>query len=190
MNKIIIYSLLIFFLSSSKQNVSGEYNSNSIASKFDENKRKECRSSEISVYLNDPDKSGTNIRRTPKGEIITKLIVDDLNLEYSILVTKAKNGWFKVKSPINGMESDIEIPNGEGWIHGSVVSVDIRNYSGQHLNLLEKPIDGKIVKVIKKELIELRVKDICGDWVKIEYDKTAGWIESKWLCGNPLTNCS
>ena len=95
MNKIIIYSLLIFFLSSSKQNISGEYNSNSIASKFDENKRKECRSSEISVYLNDPDKSWTNIRRTPKGEIITKLIVDDHNLEYSILVTEAKNGWLK-----------------------------------------------------------------------------------------------
>lgn len=38
MNKIIIYSLLIFFLSSSKQNVSGENNSNSIASKFDGNK--------------------------------------------------------------------------------------------------------------------------------------------------------
>ena len=95
MNKIIIYSLLIFFLSSSKQNISGEYNSNSIASKFDENKRKECRSSEISVYLNDPDKSGTNIRRTPKGEIITKLIVDEHNLEYSILVTEAKNGWLK-----------------------------------------------------------------------------------------------
>ena len=111
-----------------------------------------------------------------------------LNIPY--LLQKQKMDGLKVKSPINGMESDIEIPNGEGWIHGSVVSVDIRNYSGQHLNLLEKPIDGKIVKVIKKELIELRVKDICGDWVKIEYDKTAGWIESKWLCGNPLTNCS
>ena len=80
MNKIIIYGLLIFFLSSSKQNVSGENKSNSIASKFDKNKKKECRSSRISVYLNDPDKSGTNIRRTPKGEIITKLIVDDLNI--------------------------------------------------------------------------------------------------------------
>ena len=38
MNKIIIYSLLIFFLSSTKQNVSSENNSNSIASKFDGNK--------------------------------------------------------------------------------------------------------------------------------------------------------
>ena len=38
MNKIIIYSLLIFFLSSSKQNINGENNSNSIASKFDGNK--------------------------------------------------------------------------------------------------------------------------------------------------------
>ena len=38
MNKIIIYSLLIFFLNSSKQNVNGENNSNSIASKFDDNK--------------------------------------------------------------------------------------------------------------------------------------------------------
>lgn len=199
MKNIIIYSVFLLFLNSYKQNLNNGNKSNVINSEFDnknsttlsdKNKTKECFSSQLRVYLNDPDKSGTNIRRTPKGEIITKLITDDLNHDYLLTVTESKNGWFKVKTPIIGMENDVEIPNGEGWIHGSVISVDTRNYGGQHLNLLDKPIEGKIIKVIKKEVIELRLKDMCGDWVKIEYNKAVGWIESKWLCGNPLTNCS
>ena len=38
----------------------------------------------------------------------------------------------------------------------------------------------------------LRPVDIRGNWVKVKTidGKHTGWIESEWLCGNPLTNCS
>ncbi|QCE43382.1 SH3 domain-containing protein [Psychroserpens sp. NJDZ02] len=199
MKKIITCSIFIFLLSSCKQDTNNENKLNSLVSKGDTKIVKKsnnhlsvnkCSSSVLRVYLNDPDKSGTNIRKTPKGKIITKLIVDELNHDYFITLTESKDGWFKIKSPIYGMETDIKIPNSEGWIHGSVISVDTRNYGNQHLKLLETPNNGKVITIIKEEVIELRLKDICGDWTKIQYNKYVGWIENKWLCGNPLTNCN
>ena len=203
MKNIIIYSILILLFNSCKQNLkTSKHIAATVATNFykenrsnplvaiSETKTKVCLPTKIRVYLNDPDTSGTNIRKIPNGKIIMKLIKDELNYEFFIMVTEAKNGWFKITEPIGGMENDIEIPNGEGWIHGSVISVDTRNYGGQQLSLLEKPKTGKTIKIIKKEVIGLRLKDVCGKWVKVEYEKTSGWIESKWLCGNPLTNCS
>ncbi len=202
MKNLIVYSILILFFSSHGQNLraisGGE--SKLIASNTDikfinkssseKNQTKECSPSKLRVYLNNSNKSGTNIRKTPKGDIVTKLILDDANYFYFIILTEAKNGWFKIESPIQSAKGDIKIPNGEGWIHGSVISVDTRNYEGQHLNLLDKPKGKKVIKVIKEEEIGLRLKDLCGEWVKVECNGTIGWIESKWLCGNNLTNCS
>ncbi len=148
-----------------------------------------CGAAEFHAYLNDPDDSGTNIRKSPGGEVVLVLVTDDLNFEYFFTLTESQNGWFKVKSPIGGMENDFEIPGQQGWIHGSVISVDTRNYGGEKLELLDKPEDGKIVAVIEEES-GLTVKDMCGKWVLVEYNGITGWIESYWLCGNPLTTCS
>lgn len=203
MKKVIIHTFLILLMLACKNNQINKEKllTSKIETSFYKNQNndhypskrkslKQCFSKQIRVYLDDPDTSGTNIRKKPNGEVITKLIVDNLNHDYIITVTEAKNGWFKIKNPIIGMENDVIIPNNEGWIHGSVIAVDTRNYSGQHLNILEKPVNGKIVTIIKEETIQLKLKELCGDWVKIEYNNTIGWIESKWLCGNPLTNCS
>jgi SH3-like domain-containing protein len=88
------------------------------------------------------------------------------------------------------MEEDVEIPNGEGWIHGSVIGVDTRNYGGQTLELLDSPINGNVVGEIKEQVYGLKLKDICGRWVQVDYKGIVGWIDSNWLCGNPLTTCS
>ncbi|MGH1336496.1 MAG: hypothetical protein ACRBFS_10240, partial [Aureispira sp.] len=58
---------------------------------------KACNQTEIHVYLNDPDESGTNIRERPKGKIITQLIKDDRNHDYFLIITEAEKGWFKIK---------------------------------------------------------------------------------------------
>lgn len=205
MKKLIIYSVFILLTNSFKQNSNSicknesklivsntemsflnKRNNNS----FERNRTKECSPSSIGGYLNDPDKSGTNIRVSPKGNVITKLIVDDLNHDYLLKLTESKNGWFKIEGPIQGIVSDIELPEGKGWIHGSVISVDTRNYDNQHLSILDKPKTGKVLRVIKEVEIGLRLKELCGEWIKVEHDGIVGWIESKWLCGNPLTNCS
>ncbi|WGD34533.1 hypothetical protein [Olleya sp. YS] len=35
----------------------------------------------------------------------------------------------------------------------------------------------------------VRIKNICADWVQIEYKDAVGWVALEWLCGNPVTTC-
>lgn len=193
MKNVIIYSFLIVVFCSCTQKAATDLASKSkgdsalLASHI---YPQSCYPSEIQAYLNDADKSGTNIRKSPNGEIIKTLIKDDVNFEYMITLTTSQDGWFKIKNPITGSENDINIPGGEGWIHGSVISVDTRNYQGEHLKLLDKPGDGETLVIFEDQAAGLHLIEICGNWVKVEYNKHKGWIESKWLCGNPLTTCS
>ena len=43
----------------------------------------------------------------------------------------------------------------------------------------------------KKSTIISKIKllDMCGTWVKVEYNGIKGWVNNKFLCGNPLTSC-
>jgi hypothetical protein len=151
---------------------------------------RDCPPGSLAAYLDDPDLSGTNIRKSPGGAVVMQLVKDEVNIEYFLTLTEAKNGWFRIESPVGGMENDFEIPGGEGWIHGSVIAADTRNYGGQKLELRSEPGGGKLVGIIDEDVGGLRLKDLCGDWALVEYAGTTGWIETEWLCGNPLTNCS
>ncbi len=137
----------------------------------------------LNVYLNDPDENATNIRKAPNGKIIQKLNgADDY---FTLTITETNNGWFKVVN-ITGMESDdIKIPGGTAWIHGSVLEVSTR----RTIKLLDAP-DGEALLVgrVDQEK-QVRIKDRYLDWVKIEYQGLSGWVESEWLCGNPVTTC-
>lgn len=210
MKKSIIYCTLILLFSAcgSNSTSSTENNKETIASeatpKSEVNKASEpseeitktspaknnCTTSELIVYIKDADDSGTNIRNSPKGEVILTLKEDKEEAQYMLRITESQDGWFKVKNPIEGIEKDIEIPNNEAWIHASVIAVNTRNYGGQDLDLLDQYENGKVVDVIKEEAYGLRVKELCGNWVKVDYKGTIGWIEASWLCGIPWTTCS
>lgn len=142
MKNVIIYSFLIVAFCSCTQKAATDLASKSkgdsalLASDI---YPQSCNPSEIQAYLNDADKSGTNIRKSPNGEIIKTLIKDDVNFEYMITLTTSQDGWFKIKNPITGSENHINIPGGEGWIHGSVISVDTRNYQGEPPSQILKP---------------------------------------------------
>lgn len=151
---------------------------------------KNCAASEVHAYLNDTDTSGTNIRNSPGGDVVVQLVKNEEDAAFFLTLIEARDGWFKVKSPIGGMENDVEIPNGEGWIHSSMIAVSTRNYDGQDLELLDHPKNGNVVGVIEDESYGLQIKDFCGTWVKVSYKGTIGWIDGNWLCGNPLTSCS
>lgn len=163
-------------------------NKKNTAISLEKNKESECEKSELAVYVNDPDDSGTNIRNSPGGKII--LTLDGNENVFFLTVSESRNGWFKIKGNIEGLEGEINIPNGEGWIHSSVISVDTRNYGRQQLKLLDVPRKGNTVATIKEESYGIRIKEICGSWVRINYKGIMGWIEAFWLCGNPLTTCA
>jgi SH3-like domain-containing protein len=108
--------------------------------------------------------------------------------EYLMYLSEAKKGWFKVEK-ISGMEGDVAIKGSEAWVHGSVLGVGTINYGGETLELLDAPKSGKVVERIKEEAT-LKLKDMQGDWVKVEYKGVSGWIHRDSLCGSSLTNCS
>ncbi len=146
-----------------------------------------CSKSDLNVYLGD---SATDICDTPGVNVVLSLCKNSVDIEYFLVITEAQDGWFKLKGPIGGMENDIHLPNNEGWIHSSAVSVGTRNYGGQELELLDTPENGKSAGIIKGLYDGVQILDVCGEWVKVEVRRIIGWIEDIWLCGNPLTTCS
>ncbi len=136
----------------------------------------------LDVYLDDPDKTATNIRQEPNGKIITKL--DEQSDYFTLRITEEKNGWFKVVKAIGVEGNNIAIPGGSGWIHNTVIGISTR----RKVELLDAPEDGIIVGTIDQET-GVQIKDKYKDWVKIEHNGLSGWIQAEWLCGNPVTTC-
>jgi len=135
----------------------------------------------FNVFLFDTTEVYSNIRLNPNGEIMLKL---DYNTDYFILkIIDYKDGWFKINDIVS-VEFGYNISNFEGWIHHSIVAVTTR----KDLVLKKKPNSKKTVGTIDLETT-VKIIDVLGNWVKIEYKENIGWVESKWLCGNPVTTC-
>jgi len=156
-----------------------------------EETEQEPESIDLRVYLSDPDVEGvTNLRSEPNGEILGELEHD---YEYIIYLDAQLNGWFRIAS-VEGIGIEIDVPKSELWIHYSVVGVSSRNYGNQTLNLYSLPnseseICGKIIYETS-----LKVTKVQGDFAYVFFidennKKISGWIETTWLCGNPVTNC-
>lgn len=152
----------------------------------------DCSESRLLVSWDDPDQSGTNIRNGPSGKVIATIYPNEFEDGCMLEIVEASNGWFRIQGAIQsaGGMNDIVLPNNEGWIHNSVISVGTRNYGGQTIQILDSPKNGNSVGKITKESYGLRVLDLCGDWVKIKYKGTIGWVSNEWICGVPWTTCS
>lgn len=143
----------------------------------------------LDVYLNDPDLSGTNIRKSPKGEKLTQIVKQGEDAEFFITVTESKAGWFKI-STIEDMEGKVEMDYSSAWIYGGVLGVNTRNYGNQTINVYSNANSTKIIGTITSETYGLSLVDLCGDWVRVRNKNVDGWVKKEWLCGNPLTTCA
>ena len=144
----------------------------------------------IRAYIDDPTNLSTNVRNNPEGQVILELPKD---ADYFIYIIAQKNRWFLVHE-IHGVESNLDIPGGKGWIHGSVIGFGTRNYGGESLGLFSEPDSlSDLVTTIDHES-GVRLVEIKEGWIKVEWEDDyglwfQGWIRKEWLCGNPLTNC-
>lgn len=146
----------------------------------------------IDAFLNDNDGQYTNIRNAPNGTIVGKIPTSH-SVEF--ILKTPKNGWWRIDGDDYydfDLDKGVELKplKAGNWIHYSCLGVDTRNYGGERLYLRVTPSPkGKVVCSFSEEVV-LRPIDIKGDWVKVSYGKNTGWIHSKWLCGNPVTNCN
>ena len=152
----------------------------------------DCSESRRLVSWDDPDQSGTNIRNSPSGKVIATIYPNEFEDGCMLEIVEASNGWFRIQGGLSGPgdENDVKLPGDQGWIHNSVISVGTRNYGGQTIQILDSPKNGNSVGKITKESYGLRVLDLCGDWVKINYKGTIGWVSNEWICGIPWTTCN
>lgn len=144
----------------------------------------------LRAYISDQFGGATNIRSMPAGDIIEELPNSN---DYIIYIVAKSGRWFKVEK-IDAIEETINLPNNEGWIHGSVIGFGTRNYGGQELHLYSSPDDQSDVVATINQESGVKLVDIDDEWVKVEWRDAnsnifIGWIEREWLCGNPLTNC-
>ena len=140
-----------------------------------------CTINSFEVYLVNGDDS-TNIRDDYEdGQIIFTL---DNSTDYFILnVIEFKDNWFKINTIVS-IEYGYQITELEGWVHYSNVKISTR----KDLKLLNKPNGEKVIGSIKQE-VQVKIIDVCNNWVEIEYEDMNGWVELRWLCGNPVTTC-
>ncbi len=154
---------------------------------------------EFYAYFVDPDRDNpTNIRRTPGGEIVYKVPIEDRDY-FEVKLVECRGKWFRIEGglvsyiPDEGVE-DVEL-TGDCWVHSSVIGAMLVGRIDNPV-LRKNPdenseIAAKIPEQADNLLIFLDMKD---NWVKVEYgmedNKTIkGWMPANWICSNPLTTC-
>ena len=136
---------------------------------------------------------GTNILNKARGATVMTLSSEN---DYIFTLTAPQDGWWKILDIWNVGDDDSEVvlegsDTGEYWIHYTAIGLGTRNYGNQELSLRDAPDEeGNVVFTFNVELLVMPL-DIQGDWVKVKVDGVdiTGWIETEWLCSNPLTNC-
>ncbi len=146
----------------------------------------------LKVFIYDPDTLPTNVRDNPSGDVILKLPKSD---EYEVWLNNEIDGWFKVES-VEGINGDTYFENVNGFIHGSILGVDTRNYGGEKINIYYESDANSQIKysLFSESRLTLVSADQNGNWIKVRYNDKGtiieGWIEQNWLCGSLRTNCS
>ncbi|MBK8808369.1 MAG: hypothetical protein IPO21_17775 [Bacteroidales bacterium] len=141
-----------------------------------------------SVYLNDPDTTGTNIREVPKGKILWTIKASDDDAGIMMDIIEFKTPWLKIQT-VNHPKNIF------GWIYSELVAASTRNYSGEEYMLYENAnMDSKQVLKFNQEKEVIIIDGVCG-WSKVKIlnpDKTfvVGWIENEKLCGSVVTYCN
>ena len=143
----------------------------------------------LQVYVFDPTGTPTNVRATPGGAVTGTLPVGG---EYLVTLAGCKKNWCRA-SAIETIEGEpVALAKGGGrWLHSSVLAFSTRNYGEQKLTLRAQP-DEKAASVFSfTNERALRPLDVRAGWVQAETldKKHRGWLQTEWVCGNPMTNC-
>ena len=133
------------------------------------------------VYVNDPDPKGTNIRSAPtsKSNIVSTITDSDSELD----ITGSSGDWLRVRQ-IRSADGTATY-KGEGWVFASLVAVRARGRAVLHAT---PETSGTVVVKLRDEE-QLSVVSCRGDWLRVRYKTQTGWIAKNERCGNPVTTC-
>lgn len=145
-------------------------------------------SCDIEAYLNDPDKSGTNIRSQPdKNSSVVKLVKTENEMVAKI--TGSQNGWFEVSVVDEVGDDDRNLFKGRGWIHSSVLGIDVAYGEKQWLYAQNSKKSRTLMRLMPDQT-QVKLVACKGTWAQVKTGKLTGWMAREAQCSNPLTTCS
>ena len=144
------------------------------------------RSCAITAYVIDQDPKGLNIRAAPSATARILKTVSNEGAGHAN-VRGFKDGWFRV-SEIGEFEIDSTLFRGDGWVHGSLLHVDV---AAADPNLYEGPTRrSKLIKRLGGDQPGVTLVACLGNWAQVRVDGVLGWLSPAGQCSNPLTTCA
>ncbi len=148
----------------------------------------------VGAYLVDTNGPYTNIRNAPNGKVVDKISTE---VTGDMTLITPRNGWWRIAGDSYSnydKEEEVKLKGSKTgyWIHYSCVGFSTRNYGKEEVYLRATPSNkGRVVYTIKEAEVLLHPIDVKGDWYKVKTadGKHEGWVNTLWICDNPVTTC-
>ena len=159
----------------------------------------------VECYYPNNLKKSIPIYNSVNGELVAELkVLTESHCWYKFAISESKDGWLKIENIIvlpacekNELNKDIGKYKGK-WVLSKNMAIDLP-YNGFGKNTFieykfyDKPYeDSKIIFKTKKP-IRTYLVDVFGTWAKLKFKiegkEYIGWLERKYQCPYPWTNC-
>jgi SH3-like domain-containing protein len=139
----------------------------------------------ISAYLTDRDPNGVNVRAGPStGSAVLHVVGADIAGVAAI--REHRRGWFGIAGIVDA-ESDSPVFQGRGWVHGSLLGLDVANADPR---LYAAPrSDSRVVATLRAADTQVTLIGCAGPWAHVRAGGRTGWLSAEGQCSSPLTTC-
>lgn len=134
------------------------------------------------AYVNDPDPTGTNLRRGADAKSAVALTITDSDSELDI--TGSLGDWLRVRK-VRSVEGKATF-TGEGWVYARLTAVRARGVAT--LRATPEHTAAAVAQIQDED--QVQIVGCRGDWLRVKYKSATGWLDKASRCGNPVTTCS
>ncbi len=145
-----------------------------------------ARACAISAYLVDRDSRGLNIRAAPSARSNVLRVVGNTGSGVAA-ITGHRDNWFRVSRMVDA-ETDAGLFEGDGWIHGSLLGLDVANADPRLYAASDRA--SRVLATLRPDDTRVTLIGCAGSWAHVRAGGRVGWLSPGGQCSNPLTTCS
>ena len=136
---------------------------------------------DISAYVLDRDIRGLNVRAGPSADTRVLQVVSNQGSAVAQIIGQS-GSWFRI-SNLTDAESDTNLFRGDGWVHASLLGLDVANADPQ---LYARPLrQSRALARLVPEAGQVTLIGCTGDWARVARGARIGWLSRDGQCSNP-----
>lgn len=140
----------------------------------------------ISAYVTDRDPNGLNVRAGPSAQARVLRTVSNAGSAVAV-ITGHSGGWFRI-SNLDDVEVDAHLFDGDGWVHGSLLGLDVANADPRLYAAANRR--SRVLARLQPDFTRLTLVGCAGEWAQVRAEGRTGWLSPAGQCSNPVTTCS